>query len=177
MRKAVVAVVAATALVAGCGGESGTAQPAAERWDPCSIPQDAIAATGLDPEYREIGWSDGIVVEDWTLCTFRAPKKQQSYFLSVMSSDVHTVSEARENEQNLNGRNLLLGDYEAYEYETNVSDAVVDCNVAVAVPAGIVLFTVDFAGGVKPLSDPCELALEHADELKQFLPIASKEGK
>ena len=87
-------LVATTALTAGCGSSvegsnvEGNAI-AGERWDPCSITDDAIAATGLDPASRVVGWGEGIEVVDWT-------------------------------------------------------------HVAVAVSTGVVLFTVDFAGGVEP---------------------------
>ena len=157
MRKALAMVVAGLFLVVGCGGDVKGTALAGERWDPCSIPGEAIEATGLDPTYRDVGWDEGIVVDDWSLCTFRAPEERQSYFLSVMSSSEHTVSEARGDERKLNQVDFGLADRDALQYETDISRAIVDCNVAVAAHPGVVLFTVDFAGGIKPERDPCDL--------------------
>lgn len=175
MRKRLAMLVIVVAVLTGCGGGDvdGSAL-AAERWDPCSIPEDAIAATGLDPAYRDAGWGDGIEVSDWDLCTFRAFEADQSYFLSVLSSDVHTVEDARGNSANLNGLDTNLGSRVAFRYETSVSQAVVDCNIVAAASPGVVLFTVDFAGGIEPLSDPCELVLTHARDLESLLPPSSR---
>ncbi|OLT33140.1 DUF3558 family protein [Rhodococcus sp. BGS-1C] len=174
MRKALAMVVAGVVLVVGCGGDVKGTALAGERWDPCSIPDEAIEATGLDPTYRDVGWGEGIVVDDWARCVFRAPKDRQSYSLSVMSSSEHTVSDARGDERKLNQVDFELADRDALQYETDTSRAVVDCHVVVAVPTGVVWFIVMFAGGIKPERDPCDLVRDHAADLEHLLPPLSR---
>ncbi len=171
MRKAVVAVVAATALVGGCGGGSGTAQPAAERWDPCSIPQQAIEATGLDPDSKDVGWRDGIVVEDWSRCRFRGPVDAvATYFFNVLSSDIHTVDEARKNDSYTQGHDVEIGERDGYQYKTQTSRSVRDCNIAIGVLGGVVVFTVSSMGTADIGADPCQLVLGHVEDLEDALP-------
>jgi len=170
VRKALAMVVAGVVLLVGCGGDVEGTAVARERWDPCSIPDEAIEATGLDPTYRDVGWDEGIVVDDWALCTYRAPAERQSYFLSVFSSNEHEVSDARDDKRRLNGRDLQIGDRDAFQYESGVSDAVQDCNIFVAVPTGVVWFAVYFAGGIEPRSDPCGIVRTHATDLEHLLP-------
>jgi hypothetical protein len=170
VRKRLATLVVAVTLLAGCGGGVEGRPVAAERWDPCSIPDEAIEATGLDPAFRIVGWGEGIRVDDWSLCKFRAPAARQSYFLNVMSSESHTVGEARGNDSNFDDVDLTVGAREAFQYRTDVSEAVQDCNIAVPVPPGVVVFTVDFVGGVEPESDPCDLVATHAIDLEIQLP-------
>ncbi|WP_169914814.1 DUF3558 family protein [Rhodococcoides yunnanense] len=177
MRTSVAVVIVGTALLGGCSGsgdEIGVATPAPPRWDPCSISAEAIEATGLDPTYRQIGWPSGIVVDDWSLCKFRATPEDQSYFLNVLSSDVHTLATLRQDDSNLHAVDSTIGGRDAYQYETSVSRAVTDCNVATEVTGGIVVFTVDFVGGTDPASDPCELAQAHAIDLEPLLPPSER---
>lgn len=173
MRTTWAIATAGAVFLAGCGGTVEDNDVVSERWDPCSLPQGAISATGLDPEYRIVGWPDGIRVEDWSLCKFRAPAAVQSYFFNVMSSDTHTVDEARTNDSYRDGADLSIGGRDAFRYRTDVSEAIQDCNIAVAVVPGVVVLTVDFVGGVEPNSDPCDLVLSHAMDLNEQLPLTS----
>lgn len=174
MRRRVVAVFAAGALVAGCGGESGTAQPVAERWDPCSIPQDAIVGTGLDPDYKDVGWGEGIVVDDWDLCTYQGPASESTYFLSVTSSDERTIGETRDNTSYSGGVDLRIGDRDAYRFYATATEPGRDCNIAVTSASGLVVFGADFKAGIEPTGDPCDVVLGHATDLQWVLPPAEK---
>ena len=171
MRKRVATLVAVAALLAGCGGGVEGSPVAAERWDPCSITPDAIAATGLDPDYRE-GWGTGIEVRDWSLCIFRGPATQPSYFFNIKSSDVFTVEDARANETNLNGVDIEVDGRDAYRFTTANSQSITDCNLAVDVANGVVVFTVNSMGTDPIGADPCDLVLEHTTNLATLLPPA-----
>ncbi|MDJ0396034.1 DUF3558 domain-containing protein [Rhodococcus sp. G-MC3] len=170
VRKAVVAVIAATALVGGCGGESGSAQPTAERWDPCSIPADAIERTGLDPHFVKPGLGEGIGLPDWDVCRFQGPSAAPTYFVNVTSSDIHTIDDARNNPTYTSGFDLTIGDRDAFRFYTTATEPGRDCNVAISVRTGVVVFGVDFKGGIEPTRDPCDLVLQHAEDLENVLP-------
>ncbi|MGA9870571.1 MAG: DUF3558 family protein [Rhodococcus sp. (in: high G+C Gram-positive bacteria)] len=170
MRKRVVTLVGVAALVAGCGGDVGGKPVATQRWDPCSVTPEAVKATGLDPVYRSEGWGEGIEVPDWSLCTLRGPAQEPSYFLNVKSSDTHTIGEARQNESYLNGTDLRIADRDAYRFRTQMSRSITDCNIAVAVPPGVVVFSVHSMGTMEIGADPCVLVLQHATELENGLP-------
>ena len=173
MRKRVATLVAVATLLAGCGDGVEGSPVAAERWDPCSITPDAIAATGLDPSYRMEGWGEGISVPEWASCVFHAPGGvDYSYGLSVMSSIDHTIAEARANSSNRDGRDLEVGGRDGYMYKTEFGAATRDCQIALDVPPGVVVFAALYntADGV----DACEVVLKHVNDLERAVPGAPK---
>ncbi len=173
MRRRIATLVALLALLAGCGGGVEGSPVAAERWDPCSITPEAIAATGLDPEYRDEGWGKGIEVPDWSSCTFHALGGVNSpYGLSVLSSTDHTIAEARAKSSNLDGRDLFIGGRDAYMFRTEFGDAIRDCQIAIEVPRGVVVFNALYNkdDGV----DACEVVLQHVNDLESAVPAAAK---
>jgi hypothetical protein len=171
VRRRVATLVAVATLLVGCGGGVEGSPLAAERWDPCSITPEALAATGLDPSFQE-GWGPGIEVRDWSLCIFRGPEAQPSYFFNVKSSDVFTVEDARDNETNLNGVDVEVDGRDAYRFTTANSRSITDCNVAVDVVNGVVVFTVNSMGTDPIGADPCGLAQAHTTDLAALLPPA-----
>ncbi|MFC8181433.1 DUF3558 family protein [Rhodococcus sp. NPDC057297] len=166
-------LVALVMLLAGCSGGVDGSPVAAERWDPCSITPEAIAATGLDPEYRDEGWGTGIVVPDWSRCVFHAPGgTAYPYGLDVTSSDKFTIADARAREGNLSVRELQVGGRDAHMYTTETGKSVRDCNIALEVSAGVVVFTVVYhaADGV----DSCQVVLQHVNDLESAIPATPK---
>lgn len=173
MWKRVATLAAVGAVLAGCAsGVEGSPIPA-ERWDPCNITPEAIGATGLDPDYRYEGWGRGVSVPDWGRCVFHAPGGANSpYGLSVLSSIDHTIAEARAKPSNRDGRELEVGGRNAYQYRTEVSDAIRDCQIALEVPAGVVVFTAMYRkdDGV----DACDVVSKHVNDLESAVPSATK---
>ena len=167
MRKRVATLVAVATMLAGCGGGVEGSPVAAERWDPCSIPDEAIAATGLDPATKDEGWGEGIEVDDWALCTYKAA----AYYLTVKSSSTRTIDEVRENSSNLEGRDVQVGERDTYQYKTSVGRFGRTCNVAVGMRPGVIVFSVidmaDLDG-----DRLCELVIQHTNELQDALPNA-----
>ena len=168
MRRRVATLVAVATLLVGCGGGVEGSPVAAERWDPCSITPEAVEAAGLDPTYRK-SWSEGIEVPDWGLCSFKPPGKDIPYFLSVTSSFVHTLDEARRDSLNLDGSDLTIGDRDAFRYRTEVGRTGRSCDIAVELPPGVVVFSaVDMSE--LPNIRLCELVLQHTNDLEASLP-------
>ncbi|OZD11211.1 DUF3558 domain-containing protein [Rhodococcus sp. 06-156-3C] len=159
-------------MLGGCAREvspQATAEPT--RWDPCSITPEQIGATGLDPDFRKVGWGRDIVVPDWDICRFRPVGVDVPYYFVVKSSLNRTVEEARNDSGNLAGLDTELDGRDAYQFETDVARSIIDCNLAVDLPSGIVVFSVDYrhvGDGV----DPCLILRRHVDDLKVALPSA-----
>ncbi|WP_201265161.1 DUF3558 family protein [Rhodococcus sp. P1Y] len=161
-------------LLGACGDDvepKAVAEPT--RWDPCSITPEQIAATGLDPNFREVGWGRGIAVEDWARCLFSPRGFDVPYLLSVKSSDVRTIQDARDDPSNLTGRNLAIDELDAFQYTTDVADSIIDCNIAIDLDPGVVVFTVNYMR-VDDGVDPCPILVRHTNDLKSALPSATK---
>jgi hypothetical protein len=171
VRVQVVVLIAGIALLGGCTRVVEGSAIAAERWDPCSITAEAIEAAGLDPTYRT-GWGKGIEVRDWALCSFKPREKDTPYFLSVMSSFVHTIDEARKDSRHLDGSDLTVADRDAYQYRTEVGRTGRSCDIAVDTPPGVAVFSVI---DMSELANHrlCELVLQHTNDLEGSLPKAN----
>lgn len=169
MRVRVAMLVAGAVLLGGCSSGVEGSPVDAERWDPCSISPDAIAAAGLDPEYRNEGWGTGLVVEEWAKCSFKPPGTEVPYFLSVVSSVDHTIDEARRNSLNIDGRDIEVADRDGFQYRTRVGNTGRSCDIAVDLPPGVVVFAVL---DMEELADNelCRLVLEHTNDLAASLP-------
>lgn len=171
MRRQLLALGVGAGVLVGCGDEvEGSAAPA-ERWDPCSITSEAVAATGLDPDSRFEGWGDGIVVDDWGRCVFDSEGGvDYAYALTVMSSAEHTVAEARAKPSNRDGRDLDVDGRDSFMYRTEIGTALRDCNIVLEVLPGVVLFTVLYHenDGV----DACGVVQKHVQDLESSLPGA-----
>lgn len=157
-------------LLAGCGTDVEGTALAGERWDPCSITQDSIEATGLDPAFRDEGWGKGITVAEWSLCTWQGPAEDASYFFKIKSSERFTIADARANNQHLEGVDIVIGGREAFKFTTQMSRSITDCNIAFSVQPGVVVFSVDSMGTMDIGADPCELVSRHATDLEHLLP-------
>ncbi|MFT7023438.1 DUF3558 family protein [Rhodococcus sp. I2R] len=172
MRARVAMLIAWTVLLGGCSSGIEGSPVAAERWDPCSIPDEAIQATGLDPATKDEGWGEGIVVDDWAICEYLLPGARAAYALAVLSSVDHTIVEARAKSANRDGRDLVVGGRDAYMYKTEFGAAIRDCNIALEVPPGVVVFTVLYQRDDG--ADACEVGLEHVHDLESAVPAAPK---
>ncbi|KZF06618.1 hypothetical protein A2J03_24280 [Rhodococcus sp. EPR-157] len=166
-------LVAVATMLAGCGGGVEGSPVAAERWDPCSITPEAIEAAGLDPAYRNEGWGEGVVVEDWAKCSYKPPGTEVPYFLSVESSVAYTIDEARENSANIDGRDITVAGRNAYQYRTAVGKTGKSCDIAVDLPPGVVVFSV-LDMDEQPESRLCQLVIQHTSGLGASLPRADK---
>ncbi|MGB7238525.1 MAG: DUF3558 family protein [Rhodococcus sp. (in: high G+C Gram-positive bacteria)] len=172
MRKRVATLVALATVLTGCSDGVEGSPFAAERWDPCSIPDEAIQATGLDPATKDEGWGEGIVVDDWAICEYMLPGASEAYALTVLSSADHTIAEARAKPANREGRDLVVGGRDAYMYKTEFGAAIRDCNIALDVPPGVVVFTVLYQDDDG--ADACAIGLEHVNDLESAVPAARK---
>ncbi|WP_169914695.1 DUF3558 family protein [Rhodococcoides yunnanense] len=175
MLKWMVVGCALVALVGGCSRHvDAVAKAEPTRWDPCSLTPESIAATGLDPSYRDVGWGEGIVVDDWARCSFKPPGVGAPYFLSVQSSLVHSFTEIQQDTRNIEGRAIEIGDRDAFQYRRVIGRSAVACSVGIDMQVGVVIFSVNYLEYVEGETDPCAIVVEHTTDLESALPAAAR---
>ncbi|MFC9892191.1 DUF3558 domain-containing protein [Nocardia sp. NPDC127579] len=181
MRAIVAAVgVGAMLLVVGCTDKpAGTGMPTAEPssaklskeqlWDPCSLPDSVVAATGADPGTEN---TTPAVVErpDWRLCQWTAPPGSDGrwgYYV-LGSSTNKTLDEFRSNtyfhdfsDVEVKGRpalRFLLGSWGN------------ECEFAFETSQGVVSVNANKYIDSKSATDPCVLALAAAEQIVDVIP-------
>lgn len=167
------ASMAGIALVGGCTPSTdGDPKPTtttkvaqADLWDPCTIPADALTRTGVDPATasRDIA---GVKQEGWKICGWDGP----GYNLSVFSTN-YSLDDVRSNPNNTNLQPVTVGARNGVIYRQTSDSKLRDCDVAIGLDQGAVLFTLLTSALVdQPKEDPCAAALRYATELEPQLP-------
>lgn len=179
----VAGLVGVMALVAGCGGATKSAPVAEptssavatpvedEPWDPCTIPNDAIEAAGLDVDSKSTNlFGDAPLSTDWKTCIWTDPDPGSWYFLGVFSG-FHALDDLRNNERfNQFSRVDELGGYEFLRADRPAGRS---CGVAFEVEKGLVYFVLDTMGSEEPQGDPCMEIERIAGALHSSLPPAA----
>lgn len=172
MRRRVLALGAAL-FVAGCGGGaegSPVAEEQAPVFEPCSIPADAIEATGLQTTTVDEGWSDGIEVDDWTRCVWESTDTRSSYFFRMLFSARHNLDDIRNNPVYTEMSDIRVGDHTWLQYKFNSTARATRCNVAFGTTEGVAIAVVRLISQDTPGVDPCALVLHHAEDLSAYFP-------
>ncbi|MEU4709584.1 DUF3558 domain-containing protein [Nocardia salmonicida] len=172
--------------VAGCGGgDQGTAGPQtsavsvaasptsvdaeAKVWDPCSLPDSAVAAVGMNLGSKKKDVA-GVDFTGWKVCNWTDSAKK--YTFSVMSSE-HTLAESRQRTSEYTGWvDLQVGSHNALEFRPIGSANDVACYISVEVPAGSVDFKVQNRISAEGASEPCGEARRLSTALVQYLPAS-----
>ena len=177
----IAAVLACILLVAGCDStESGspTADPTGplataesttdtpERFDPCrDIPDDALAATGVDPatEEKDIG---NVAFDGWEVCTWTASQ----YFLNILVADIGLERAVAQNREFTGFEAVTIAGREALRFRTKFLSPGEDCDVAFQSAVGAVIFSVNAKVSADNVDDLCAVVDRHLVELERFVP-------
>ncbi|WP_423228212.1 DUF3558 domain-containing protein [Rhodococcoides navarretei] len=171
--------------VAGCGGaaedapvaESATssvvATPlAAKPWDPCTIPDSAVEAAGLDVGSKSTNlFGEAPISTDWMICAWRNPDPGSWYFLGVFSSD-HDLAYLKGNDQF--GEFTAVNETGAVQFRRTANYDEVSCGVAYEVVGGIVYFILDGRASREPQGDPCVEVGRVGSALRPLLPPSNR---
>ncbi|SNS45171.1 Protein of unknown function [Rhodococcoides kyotonense] len=159
-------------LVAGCGGVDGAAVPQAapDPWDPCSIPTEAIAATGLGTEVVEAGWGEGISMPDWERCLWQGPATDPWYYFGVLRSASISIEELRADPQVADAADINIEDRRAVRFHTTIAKPSERCELALSTTGGLLRLYVSVAGGSVPRQNPCDVVVRHAEDLLPNFP-------
>ncbi|MFD4368457.1 DUF3558 family protein [Rhodococcus sp. NPDC058521] len=178
MRKAMGlgALIAASALLVGCGAADSveqTAAPAADGanknpglFEPCDIPDVALEAAGLDPATEDADFF-GVQATGWELCTWEAGW----YYLAVLST-THSFDEVKSNPNNLEltavdsipGRDAVT-----YRDKSDVNRET--CDAAFPFEGGTLIVRSDKKGTELAQELPCVMAVRGAVALNDVLPM------
>lgn len=167
---ALMAGVCAVLAVAGCGGstESGTSTTGAKTtlttdqlWDSCSLPDAAIAATGVKADTKDTNPFGG-PRSGWKGCNWN----NDTYFLSVFSNN-HTIDEVRSNTSFHSVHDVNVPGRRAVSYTEGSNNS---CGVDFQTSQGVVEMIVRPSPGSPSTGDYCAIALNTADSLNSLIP-------
>ncbi|MEH6795294.1 MAG: DUF3558 domain-containing protein [Rhodococcus sp. (in: high G+C Gram-positive bacteria)] len=167
--------------VAGCGGatedapvaESATssvvATPlAAKPWDPCTIPDSAVEAAGLDVGSKSANlFGEAPISTDWMTCIWTDPDPGSWYFLGMFSS-AHNLRYVQANDQ---FDSFTAADEDGFvQFRRTAKYDEVSCGIAYEVTGGIVYLILDGRAGRVPMGDPCSEIGRITKSLQTSLP-------
>ncbi|MBY4129508.1 DUF3558 domain-containing protein [Rhodococcus fascians] len=161
----VAGVVGALVLVSGCGESTSgapVAEPttstvaapiAAEPWDPCTIPDSAVEAAGLDVGSKSSNmFGDAPLSNDWKTCIWTDPDPGSWYFLGVFAGP-HSLDDLRRNDRF--DQFSKIDDLGGYQFLRADRSAGRSCGAAFEVADGLVYFVLDTRAASDPAQDPC----------------------
>ncbi|ORI13807.1 hypothetical protein BJD99_11765 [Rhodococcus sp. 1163] len=142
-----------------------------EQFEPCSIPDDAIAATGLlDLEKQEVGWGDDANVQDWTRCTWAGPRGENTYFFGILASSQYSLSDVKLNPEYVDQKDIQVGGRQAVIFRFDGVRSTEGCDIAFDTNVGLVRLNIEAMGGMTLGGNPCELLDQIAVVLEPILP-------
>ncbi|MFY2787338.1 DUF3558 domain-containing protein [Rhodococcus sp. MALMAid1271] len=180
------AVACASALLlAGCGsstqgspvtGESPAmvtttaASEPGEPFDPCTIPKDAVTASGLDVSTERADFAGITTYPGWKGCTWDASGANAWYYLSVLSS-INSIDEYLRSPQNQRQVPVKVGSRDAVQYNADYQgDPPTGCDIVLDASGNLIILVVDTIGSEDTLGDPCLEVRKHATDLVGYLP-------
>ncbi len=166
---AVVAGLCAVLAVAGCSkSQSGGPQAAAtttlseaQLWDPCSLSDSAIAATGVDPSTKDA--SSPAKRPGWNTCSWNT----DTYFMDVNATS-HTMADVRANTELTHQQDVDIDGRKAIT--SREGSNIDDCGVDFATSKGTVEIVIRQSGGAAPAGDYCAIAIRSVKALNQWIP-------
>ncbi|WP_084655196.1 DUF3558 domain-containing protein [Nocardia altamirensis] len=135
-------------------------------WDPCSLPDSALSASGLDPSTKEKDVA-GVDFEGWKVCDWRSTA--QWYNLSIFSG-TPTLQDVRKRPDYEAFAPLTVGTRQAVQYLSVNDKKRLNCYVAVELLRGTAIFKAQTNYSIGKQGDPCAEARRHTDELAKYLP-------
>lgn len=176
MRTALTAVLlgAFVATTAGCSIDTAIKGRATKTvpsvlFDPCTLPDEALHAIGVDPATAEPDFF-GVQSEGWEVCAWEA----DWYFVTVAATDV-TVEEFRSRPKNTEFRPVTVGTRDAYTFRSIYPSEEALCDLTYPSSRGSVVIRASAKGtergreGGLP-EDPCVVTLRTAITLDPYIP-------
>ncbi|MGK2883562.1 MAG: DUF3558 domain-containing protein [Rhodococcus sp. (in: high G+C Gram-positive bacteria)] len=164
--------VTALTLVAGCSADvTGTATAGqTEAFDPCTIPDDAIAAAGLDPASKDSMAEKGYITPGWDICTWQSSSQPAWYFYSIFFSPEHTVQDVVKDERITELTTTTIDGRDANQYKLEVAESSDSCDIAFATQSGVATFTASRKGSRTDPGDLCAIVRSHTEAISSSLP-------
>lgn len=180
--KVLPAIAVVGVLVGGCGGDepSETAQPGttavtaptssadpdAGLWDPCTLPDSALSAAGINPTTKEKDVA-GVKFEGWKVCSWLDDTKK-AYSFTVSATD-HTLDEARARTDYTDFVETTVGSRPALQSRP-AGTSRDGCFLSVQAPDGLIEFHVRVRQSARDTVEPCNETQRLATNLADYLP-------
>ncbi|WP_176444177.1 DUF3558 domain-containing protein [Rhodococcoides kyotonense] len=169
--------MAALTLVVGCNQPAdGTANrepsTAAKQFDPCSIPDDAIAAAGLDPATRSAGAGNGLTTPGWQICSWDGPSGDAWYYYSISFSMNHDLEEIRLQPGNVDHSEIEFAGRVGLQYRMDLRERLSVCNIAFDTQAGVAAVMASSFRASQTKGDLCEIVRQHTEQLHGVFPAS-----
>ncbi|QNG19313.1 DUF3558 domain-containing protein [Rhodococcus triatomae] len=148
----------------GAGGTLTTPNKNEGLFDPCSIPDDALAAAGLDPATEDAGFF-GVQRTGWEVCGWTG----SWFFIDVLSTS-HTFDDVKNNPANTDLAPVDLPGREAVSFRHVSDDDAEVCDVAFPSSSGTITVRSYKKGSEAAEESLCELALDYAHTFDEHLP-------
>ncbi|MEV6323103.1 DUF3558 domain-containing protein [Nocardia sp. NPDC051787] len=141
------------------------ASPArAALYNPCTIPDDAIRAAGVDPASQESGIG-GVPQSGWEICAW----KGDQYAITVYSS-ARSIDDYRGKPGNVEFQNVTIARRAGEQFRVAGGSKDLKCDVVFTTAQGSVQIALVNLPGVDGLPDPCKSLPAVAAQLIPHLP-------
>ncbi|NKR58044.1 DUF3558 domain-containing protein [Rhodococcus hoagii] len=170
---AVIGLIGAGLLLAGCG--SGTASGDADAegtaagepvFSPCDdIPDEVLIELGLDPE-TESPDIMGVKQPGWSICKWQGSGPS----LGVAATN-HTLRDIQDNSRNTEFREVEISGRQGLTYRETTDIDRRSCDAALATGAGVVIVSVSYLGVDPVVEDPCLVVVRRANHIAQYIPL------
>ncbi|HEY5857464.1 MAG TPA: DUF3558 domain-containing protein [Aldersonia sp.] len=156
--------------VVGCGSQTVEGNPTAATqsgqpsFDPCTLPDQALVAAGVDPATQDAGVF-GVQMQGWEVCGWTG----DWFFLDVFST-TRGIEDVRGNPRNTDFAPVAVGSRDAFTYREVTDEERGTCDVAFGTENQSILVRVATKGSRETLEDPCIVAVRSANILDPNLP-------
>ncbi|WP_430335055.1 DUF3558 domain-containing protein [Rhodococcus sp. ACT016] len=170
-----VAVIAAVGVLgsAGCGstsveGQAETTKPEAGEpaFDPCSIPDEALRAIGVDPASEERDIMD-VKQPGWSLCSWNKPDR--AFYVTIFATGM-PLDAVLTSERFTDATPIDLAGRKAFTVREKSDTRNEHCDVVLAAGPDTLMLQADYGKGLPPSESPCPLAIKNAQLLEPSLP-------
>ncbi len=173
---AVLVVAGCSSTVGGSGGPETSQTPSSAKltkdqlWDPCSLPDSVIAATGADPGTKN---TNPIFREraDWKLCRWTAKGSDgPSGHFMLVSSTTNTLDDFRRNTYFHDFRDVKVKGRDALQFYLGSAKPSKQCELAFDTSQGVISVNIDKFIDSETATDPCAMAVPAAEKIVDSLP-------
>ncbi|MFF2086883.1 DUF3558 domain-containing protein [Nocardia sp. NPDC058176] len=160
----VLALAGCSETVDGQPEVSGAPLTKEQLFDPCTVPDSALEAAGLDPASKNDNLFS-VPRAAWKGCAWRA----DSYYISLIST-TYTMDEVRANDRHHGFKDVSVGDRTAVQYYVGNETAPVECDITFETGQGRIMLNANKFVDDKSTTDPCSLAENAAPFFVDLIP-------
>ncbi|MGS2806056.1 DUF3558 domain-containing protein [Nocardia sp. MW-W600-9] len=145
---------------------STSVDPSAGLWDPCTLPDSALSAAGLNTSTKEKDVA-GVAFEGWKVCAWQDGKKTYTF---TAASGKHTLDEARSRTDYTGYVDTTVGSFKALQSRPVGASNDLACYLSIEVSGGMVDFSVGNRVSAKNPGDPCAEVRRLSEAFVSYLP-------